>query len=322
MRFLQIALLACLAPMACAGESKEEAQCEGQKCDHLTSPDASTEDAAAEVNRCDDFGAFPDEWISGGPACGSESVFQVHHLNPDTVIIRQSLCTSFEAPFLYLLFGEDKALLEDTGAGGVPVADLIEALIEEREAQTGTDLELIVFNSHAHGDHVAGNAQIAQLADTTVVGFGASQIMAFTGMSMWPDSVAEIDLGGRIVDIFGIPGHEANHIALYDRQHGLLLTGDSFYPGRLFIDDFGDYLVSVNRLVDFAADKDICAILGTHIEMSATPGDEYDFGVSHHPNERQLQLGLEHLIELRDALELMNGVPVRQTHDDFVVFPL
>jgi glyoxylase-like metal-dependent hydrolase (beta-lactamase superfamily II) len=268
------------------------------------------------------LGDYPDAWISGGPACGVEPEFQVHALNDDTVILRQSLCTSFEAPFLFILFGEDKALLLDTGAGGVDVVGAVMDVVETREAEVGRDLELVVVNSHAHGDHTQGNASFAKEPGVKVVGPFASQVIDFLDMPSFESSVGKIDLGGREVELLGIPGHEDNAIALYDQQHGILLTGDSFYPGRLFIDDFADYKTSISRLIEFSSDREVCAILGTHIEMSKTPGDDYDFGATHHPNERDLQLSMTHLLELQDALDAMGATAVREVHDDFVIFPL
>jgi hypothetical protein len=41
--------------------------------------------------------------------------FQVHALDARTYILRQNKCHNFEAPFLYLLFGEHRALLLDPG---------------------------------------------------------------------------------------------------------------------------------------------------------------------------------------------------------------
>src|SRR5690348_8541170 len=55
----------------------------------------------------DEPGAFPDQWIRGGPDCGDEPDLQVHRYSDGVFILRQSLCTSFEAPFLYLIFGAD-----------------------------------------------------------------------------------------------------------------------------------------------------------------------------------------------------------------------
>ncbi len=57
---------------------------------------------------------FAERWIDGTNA--AEPVTQVQALDADTFVIRQSVKTNFEAPFLYLLFGRDKVLLIDSGA--------------------------------------------------------------------------------------------------------------------------------------------------------------------------------------------------------------
>ena len=56
--------------------------------------------------------------------------------------------------------------------------------------------------------------------------------------------------------------------------------------------------------------------------MSTTPGVDFDFGVNQHPNERELHLGKEVLFELHAAIQAMGQSPVREVHDDFIVFPL
>ena len=43
--------------------------------------------------------------------------WQVQEYNEDLYILRESGCTDFEKPFLYLFFGKERALLEDTGSG-------------------------------------------------------------------------------------------------------------------------------------------------------------------------------------------------------------
>jgi glyoxylase-like metal-dependent hydrolase (beta-lactamase superfamily II) len=320
-----LGILASVALAACSvsgGDGDDE--CAGSKCDDPgdrgdSGPDGPDGGAAA----CD--GVLPAQWIAGGPDCGSEPAIQVHAYDPDTFILRQSLCTSPEGPFLYLLFGEDRALLEDTGDDvgvSIPLVDTVEQLLADRRADTGqAELELVVVNSHAHGDHVAYNQELEGRAGITVVGFTSDRISDFFDVE-WPGGRAEVDLGGRVVDLFPIPGHEANHIALYDRRDQLLLTGDTLYPGRLFIDDFATYQASISRLVDFTSARPVCHVLGTHIEMTRTPGEEYDFGADHHPDEHELPLGRDHLLELRDALDRMDGAPARETHDDFVIVPL
>ena len=80
------------------------------------------------------------------------------------------------------------------------------------------------------------------------------------------------DLGGRTVDVIPLPGHQTAHIALYDAATRILFTGDSLYPGRLYFPkaDFATYKASIQRLVDFTADKPVNFVLGTHIEMTTT----------------------------------------------------
>ena len=70
---------------------------------------------------------FAEKWIDGTLA--QEPAAQVQALDADTFVIRQSVKTNFEAPFLYLLFGRDRALLIDTGAGGLRVRPTVDRLI-------------------------------------------------------------------------------------------------------------------------------------------------------------------------------------------------
>jgi len=105
---------------------------------------------AALFGACADPGQrdFPDRWIDGTQS--DEPLYQIHEHAPGTWIIRQSLTVDFEAPFLYLLKGEKKALLLDTGATDEPwIRAVVDGLI-------GEDHPLIVAHSHAHRDHVAG----------------------------------------------------------------------------------------------------------------------------------------------------------------------
>src|SRR5215813_10280744 len=60
-------------------------------------------------------GSLAEPWVTGGPNCLEVPDWQVHEYNEDFYILRESGCIHFEKPFLYLIFGENKALLEDTG---------------------------------------------------------------------------------------------------------------------------------------------------------------------------------------------------------------
>lgn len=113
------------------------------------------------------------------------------------------------------------------------------------------------------------------------------------------------------------------HIAIYDRQTGLLLTGDSLYPGLLFIQDWTAYRASMHRLAQFAATRPIAHVLGAHIEMTATPKITYPYRTRYQPNVHVLPLNAAHLAELDAALVQLGpnkpGQPL--PHDDFVIDP-
>ena len=82
-------------------------------------------------------GTLPERWISGGPDCGTEPAIQVHAYDRDLFILRQSLCTNFEAPFIYLIFGREKVLMVDTGAGGIPIQETVSGVIQSWLASSG-----------------------------------------------------------------------------------------------------------------------------------------------------------------------------------------
>src|SRR5260221_14490788 len=61
-------------------------------------------------------GALPAHWYSQDPKCMEIPQWQVHEYNPNFIILRQSPCTDYEKPFIFLMFGKEKALLADTGS--------------------------------------------------------------------------------------------------------------------------------------------------------------------------------------------------------------
>src|SRR6202051_124944 len=61
-------------------------------------------------------GTLPAAWDTGGPKCMEMPEWQVHEYTPDLYSLRQSGCTDYEKPFVFLFFGADRALLLDTGS--------------------------------------------------------------------------------------------------------------------------------------------------------------------------------------------------------------
>ncbi|MBI2150253.1 MAG: MBL fold metallo-hydrolase [Acidobacteria bacterium] len=268
------------------------------------------------------LGTLPKNWQTGGPNCAELPKWQVHEYNPNFFILRESGCTHFEKPFLYLIFGTDRALLEDTGAGEVDTAAIVTDVMARWAKRNNKPLvPLVVVHSHAHGDHTAGDAQFKQRPNVQFVAASVPEIQKAFGISNWPTDVGRIDLGGRTLDVIPIPGHNEASIAICDRLTGILLTGDSFYPGRLYVSDYPAFAASNQRLVDFTRDRPVAHILGTHIEQSRTPFIDYPRGTAYQPDEHSLELSRGHLLELNDALVRLNGAPGRILLPSVAVLP-
>lgn len=267
-------------------------------------------------------GTLPKEWRTGGPTCdGMAPEWQVHQYNPDFYILRENGCVNYEKPFLYLLFGKERALLIDTGAGQTHVgADVAKALSGWAADNGRSPLPLLVGHSHSHGDHVSGDAQFKGQPNTTMVPLTVAGTKQFFGISHWPEDVGRIDLGSRVIDVIPIPGHDVLSLAYYDRQTGVLLTGDSLYPGRLYVADFPAFKASTERLVRFTESKIVTQILGCHIEEARTPYLDYKIGTKYQPDEHSLELGHGELLDLQAALASMTE-PRRMALRDFTLWP-
>jgi glyoxylase-like metal-dependent hydrolase (beta-lactamase superfamily II) len=262
-------------------------------------------------------------WIDGTQA--DEPQMQVQRYDRDTYVIRQSIRTNFEGPFLYLLFGRDRALLLDTGAGGLTVRPTIDGVIAQWLAEHHrSSIPLVVAHTHGHGDHRAGDAEFKDRPDTVVVGLTAAEVAKFFGIADWPHDIAAFDLGGRRLDVIPTPGHHPSHIMIYDERTRLLLAGDSLYPGRLYVPSnlFLDYRDSIDRLVAFTRNHKVSHILGAHIEMTREPGKDFRDLAPSHPDEHVLELPVADLLELQAAVHRMGDAAVRDVHPDFIVQPL
>ena len=241
-----------------------------------------------------------------------------HEYNEDLYILRESGCTHYEKPFLYLIFGSSKALLVDTGAGEQPgTLAVVKRLLDRHAARRGQKAELIVVHSHGHGDHTAGDSEIATIGRVV-----APEVAALTkefSIPRWPEQTGSVDLGGRVIDAIPIPGHDAVSIAFYDRRTGILLSGDSVYPGRLYVRDWPAYRASMKRLADWTETRPVAHVLGAHIEQTRTPFRDYPIGTTFQPAEHALELSRAHLLELAAAVS--GHKPERIALRDFTVWP-
>lgn len=272
-------------------------------------------------------GVLPQKWSTGGPKCMEMPEWQVHEYNPNFFILRQSGCTDTEMPFLYLIFGKERGLLWDTGSRNGNLAPAFQHVVHDwLERNHRTSIPVIVMHSHSHGDHVFGDAALQSLNDPaipiTFVPAKVADTQAFFHIAKWPENLGEVDLGERVLNIIPIPGHDVVSIAMYDRRTGVLLTGDSLYPGRLYVRDLHEFQASTERLIQFIQGKPVAHVLGNHIEQSNTPFLDYPIGSIYHPEEHVLELTYGTLLELEEGLKSMQGAPRRLAMRDFTIWPI
>ena len=131
----------------------------------------------------------------------------------------------------YLVVGNERACVIDTMNG---YNDLYQAVRER------TDKPLTVINTHGHPDHIFGNMFFQEaylhpadrkLARMFVEDPEYKQLLeerkkAFPPFKdILPGDM--IDLGGRTLEAFGLPGHTPGGILLLLREDRVLFTGDS-----------------------------------------------------------------------------------------------
>jgi glyoxylase-like metal-dependent hydrolase (beta-lactamase superfamily II) len=252
-------------------------------------------------------GTMDVRWNEGSADCvkNPQPPIQVHRYNADTFILRENLCATYEAPFVYLLIGKAKALLIDTGAVAdakiIPLAQTVISLLPN----DGSRLPLMVVHTHGHLDHRSGDDQFRALPDVEVVPTDLESVKSRLGIANWPNDIGQIDLGDRVIDVIPTPGHHASHVAYYDRQTGLLFSGDILLPGRLLIEDTDADLASARRVAEFVEQHPITYVLGAHIELDES-GKTF-FGTRYHPNERPLQLTKQDVLALPKIVSGFNG---------------
>ena len=268
-------------------------------------------------------GTLPEKWITGGPKCAEVPDWQIHQYNDDLYILRESGCTDYEKPFLYLFFGKERAMLEDTGSGPAETVRAVKGVMARwLQHNKRESIPLVVMHSHSHGDHIAGDSQFQTMKGVTMVPLTVPGTSGFFGIRNWPADIGRIDLGDRVIDVIPIPGHDSLSVALYDRQTGILFTGDSLYPGRVFVRDVPAFVTSNQRLVDFTRGKVVTHILGCHVEQSTTPYVDYPVGTAYQPSELPLAMSRAHLLEMNDAVKEMKGSRERVLLRDFTIWPI
>lgn len=162
--------------------------------------------------------------------------------------------------YMYLLEGEEKAVLIDAGFGVINVREIAETL---------TGLPISVISTHGHIDHIGGNALFETVfmheADQGVYQLhsGALAKEKFSGMPVslhrgktditLIQNGAQFDLGGRTLQIIHVPGHTLGSICILDVERRWLFTGDTCCKADVLLNlDFcttvAEYLETIRNL--------------------------------------------------------------------------
>ena len=277
------------------------------------------------------------QWIHGSvsPKHNKDPDLQVHRYNDHTVIMRQNKAVHYEAPFLFLLFGNERAILLDTGSTKspdyFPLRATVDALVDEwldlhrggndKDALAST-YELVVAHTHLHRDHYEGDAQFDGRPNTRMVEKTLQGTKDFYGFSSWPNDVPTFDLGGRRLSVIATPGHEDAEVTIYDPYSQILFTGDLILPGRLYVRDWDEFAASIDRLVEFCSKHTVKHLVGCHIEMSKYPKVDYLIRTTYQPHERALPMTVQQLDTVQTAVKEIGGKQGHYIYDDFhIVYP-
>ncbi|NQZ82188.1 MAG: MBL fold metallo-hydrolase [Colwellia sp.] len=268
------------------------------------------------------------QWIHGSQDCkaNKDPAIEVFQYDESSYILRQNKCLSYEAPFIYVFIGDEKTLVVDTGATAssksFPLYETIQSLTKKHLVDGEVDKrQILVVHSHSHSDHYGADSQFIGQANVTVVAPNSDGINEYFAFENWPEQQTKLDLGGRSITIIPTPGHQEEAISIYDSQTQWLLTGDTFYPGYVYVKNWNDYKNSIARLLSFTKNHDVSAILGAHIEMKSKAGEYYEIGTIYQPDESPLPLMPIDLATLNTKLQQATK-PAKISLNRLIVEPL
>jgi len=262
------------------------------------------------------------DWIHGSQDCktNQDALIQVVCYNATTWILRQNKCIHYEAPFIFLLVGKDQSLLVDTGATADEKKFPLRQVVDSILLANGINKKLVVVHTHSHGDHLAADRQFKKRDNTEVVGSSWDEIRKQFGFSE-SNLMSSMELGNRVINVLSVPGHDLTSLAFYDSKTNFLFTGDTFYPGRLYVREWTSFKKSIKRIVHFAEEKNVTQFIGNHIEMTNKNGIDYPVGSTFQPHEHVLPMTMAQLKELDSALDRLGDSPKLEVHDHFIIYP-
>lgn len=117
----------------------------------------------------------------------------------------------------------------------------------------------LIFNTHHHGDHIAGNTEIIARYRCKLAGPKA-ETARIPNMDILLSEAEELSFAGESVRILETPGHTHAHICLYFPSSKILFTGDTLFSlgcGRLFEGDTATMWNSLQKIMALPYDTQI-----------------------------------------------------------------
>jgi glyoxylase-like metal-dependent hydrolase (beta-lactamase superfamily II) len=222
-----------------------------------------------------------------------DSWFTIQEIDKKTYAISEY--GHWEKVHSFLLLGEEKAALIDTGLG----IDNIKRITDQL-----TDLPIVVITTHVHADHIGSHGEFDKIyvhegdADwltNGIKGLSIEQIRKDisrditlpTPETFHPDTYKPfqgkpsgilqdgdvMNIGNRDITIYHTPGHSPGHISVFDNKNGYLFTGDllydetpiyAFYPSTNPV----DLVHSWEKISDI---PDVTKVFGSHNTLGLDP---------------------------------------------------
>lgn len=183
--------------------------------------------------------------------------YQIFKLDEHSWMIQEG--QGMVAVYMYLLEGEKKAALIDTGMGRIPLEKIVRSL---------TNKPIFVILTHGHFDHIGGSAAFEKVClqkDEKDV-YTCHSDCKFRSDIMGTDARAVkkdlhfmddgdiFDLGNRTLEIISTPGHSPGSVSILDQERGWLFTGDTCCQADVLLQiEYSQspevYLKSVTKLI-------------------------------------------------------------------------
>jgi glyoxylase-like metal-dependent hydrolase (beta-lactamase superfamily II) len=226
---------------------------------------------AAVAMEVPELGPQTDEGLD---AIWYDDYFTVFRIDPDTYAIGET--RYHQANFNYLILGTSRAVLFDSGPG---VRDLVPVI------RSLTSLPVTSAASHLHYDHVGqyndfdtsamidlpelrsrATAGRLALSDREHLGFFEKFPSPSLEIGEWWAPGQEIDLGGRRLIVHHTPGHTRDSMILEDPEREQFFTGDTYYPGELYLflpnSSLGDFTRTTNYMLESVSETAV--LYGAH----------------------------------------------------------